>query len=120
MGNAWKVLFCDEFEPEFRKLPVLVRQELVARINLLKQFGPMLGRPYVDTLKGSGHSNMKEIRFNADDGVWRVIFAFDPTQSAILLIAGDKSGTSEAKFYKKLIKKADQRFEAHLQSLKHK
>jgi hypothetical protein len=76
--QQWQVLICEEFELEFKNLPPLVRQELAARVNLLKQFGPTLGRPYVDTLKGSRYSNMKEIRFVANDGVWRIAFAFDP------------------------------------------
>jgi hypothetical protein len=59
---------------------------------MLEQFGPHLGRPHVDTLQGSRHSNMKELRFTAADGVWRVAFAFDPERHAILLVAGDKSG----------------------------
>ena len=54
----------------------------------LMQFGSQLGRPRVDTLKGSRHANMKELRFDAADGVWRVAFAFDPKRSAVLLIAG--------------------------------
>ena len=57
---------------------------------------------------------MKELRFSAADGEWRVAFAFDPTRRAILLVAGDKSGVSEQKFYKRLIAKADERFDAHL------
>jgi len=117
MQKTWKILFHKAFEQEFNELPPLVRQGLVARVNLLKQFGPTLGRPYIDTLKGSRFDNMKEIRFNANNGVWRVAFAFDPSQCAVLLVAGDKAGvSSEAKFYKKLIKEADQRFEAYLKS----
>ncbi|MEZ2237556.1 type II toxin-antitoxin system RelE/ParE family toxin [Microcoleus sp.] len=57
---------------------------------------------------------MKELRFQAADGVWRVAFAFDPSRSAILLVAGDKSGGSEKRFYKQLIKIADSRFADHL------
>jgi hypothetical protein len=49
---------------------------------------------------------MRELRFKADGGVWRVAFAFDPERNAILLVAGDKSGASEKKFYKRLIEKA--------------
>lgn len=63
----------------------------------LREYGPALGRPEVDTLNGSKHANMKELRFRADGGVWRVAFAFDPERNAILLVAGDKSGTSEKK-----------------------
>lgn len=61
---------------------------------------------------------MKELRFRAADGAWRVAFAFDPRRNAVLLIAGDKSGGSEKQFYKQLIKKADQRFNEHLKQLK--
>ncbi len=60
---------------------------------------------------------MKELRFTADDGVWRAAFAFDPQRQAIVLVAGDKSGTSEKRFYKQLIKKADARFDNHLSQL---
>jgi hypothetical protein len=57
---------------------------------------------------------MKELRFEAADGVWRAAFAFDPNRKAILLVCGDKSGGSEKRFYRQLIEKADARFEAHL------
>jgi hypothetical protein len=63
---------------------------------------------------------MKELRFDAADGVWRVAFAFDPKRKAILLVAGNKSGVTEKKFYKQLIAKADERFDAHLARSKQK
>jgi len=78
------------------------------------------GRPRVDRLDDSRHANMKELRLEAADGVWRVAFAFDPKRRAILQRAGDKSGVSEKRFYKQLIAKADRRFDAHLARLKHK
>ena len=80
--------------------------------------GPLLGRPHADTLAGSVHANMKELRFVADDGVWRVAFAFDPERKAILLVAGDKSGVAQKRFYKSLIAKADARYAEHLETLK--
>jgi hypothetical protein len=61
---------------------------------------------------------MKELRFSAVDGEWRVAFAFDPKRRAILLVAGDKSGGSEKRFDRELIRKADIRFDAHLARLK--
>jgi hypothetical protein len=115
---AWTVEAADEFVPEFAELPIGVQEELAALVRLLEEFGPNLKRPHCDTLKASRFANMKELRFAAEGGVWRVVFAFDPRRSAILLVAGDKSGGSEAKFYKKLISKADERFEAHLARLK--
>jgi hypothetical protein len=95
-----------------------VRTEILALSLLLEQFGPQFGRPRVDTLNGSRHSNMKELRCSAEDGEWRVAFAFDPKRTAILLLAGDKSGVSERRFYRELIRKADDRFDAHLVRLR--
>ena len=76
-----------------------------------------LGRPRVDTLKDSRYANMKELRFEAADGAWRIAFAFDPRRKAILLVAGDKSGGNERRFYRELIRKADTRFDAHLRRI---
>jgi hypothetical protein len=116
----WNVLLDTTFEPEFLALAEDIQDELLAQAKLLETFGPQLGRPRVDTLNGSKHANMKELRFDAADGVWRVAFAFDPKRRAILFVAGDKSGASEKRFYKQLIKKADKRFDKHLKSLKRK
>src|SRR5690348_7329712 len=104
----------DEFEPEFDALPEDARLEILALSLLLEQFGPQLGRPRVGSLSGSQHANMKELRFSAADGEWRVAFAFDPRRKAILLVAGDKSGGSQKRFYRELIRKADVRFDSHL------
>jgi len=114
----WVVEIGDEFEPEFDALPEDVQTEILALSRLLQQFGPQLGRPRVDTLKGSRHASMKELRFSAADAEWRVAFAFDPRRKAILLVAGDKSGVSETRFYRELLRKADARFNAHLARLK--
>jgi hypothetical protein len=94
----WIVVFDPEFEPEFDRLDAAVRDELLAQAILLEAFGPRLGRPRVDTLKNSSHANKKELRFSAANGVWRVAFAFDPRQRAILLVAGAKQGASEQRF----------------------
>ncbi len=107
----------EEFAAEFQALGTQVRRAILALARTLQLFGPQLGRPRVDTLKGSRHANMKELRFNAADGEWRLAFAFDPQRSAILLVAGDKSGGSQVKFYRELIRKADDRFDAHLSRL---
>jgi hypothetical protein len=114
----WVVKIGDEFEPEFHDLHEDVRTEILALTLLLQQFGPQLGRPRVDTLNGSRHANMKELRFSAADGEWRVAFAFDRKRKAILLVAGDKSGGSGKRFYRELTRKADDRFDAHLARLK--
>src|SRR5487761_1153881 len=95
-----------------------VQDALLSVSKLLADYGPQLGRPYADTLRGSKHANMKELRFEASDGEWRVAFAFDPKRQAILLVAGDKSGGSHKRFCKQLIARADKRFSAHLARLK--
>ena len=117
---GWDVEIGNEFEAEFEELPADVRTEILAHARLLQQFGPQLGRPRVDTLNDSRHANMKELRFSAADGEWRVAFAYDTRRKAILLVAGDKSGGSQKRFYKQLIAKADDRFDAHLARLKKK
>jgi hypothetical protein len=110
----WEVDLHDDFVPEYRDLQDDVQDELLALVELLEKFGPRLGRPHAGTLNGSRHPNMKELRFAASGGVWRVAFAFDPKRKAILLVAGDKSGGSEKRFYHRLIELADRRFDAHL------
>jgi hypothetical protein len=114
----WTVRFEDEFEREFATFETAVQDELYAGARLLRRYGPRLGRPHVDTLKGAKHANLKELRFDAAGGVWRVAFAFDPNRHAILLVAGDKSGVSQDRFYQRLIAQADRRYAAHLQRLK--
>ena len=115
---SWTVAFHDDFEPEFLALEPAIQDALLAVAKLLTDYGPQLGRPYADTLKGSKHANMNELRFEASDGEWRVAFAFDPRRQAILIVAGDKSGGSQKSFYRQLIAKADKRFSAHLERLK--
>jgi hypothetical protein len=117
MEARWVVEISDEFSLEFQALHEDVQTEILALARLLRQFGPQLGRPRVDTLKGSRHTNMKELRFSAAKGEWRVAFAFDPKRRAILLVAGDKSGISERRFYRDLIRMADDRFNSHLARL---
>ena len=95
---TWTVLFHDAFHAEFEALVEELQDELLAHAKLLAMFGPELGRPTVDTLKGSRHSNMKELRFSWNGQVWRVAFAFDPRRQAILLVGGDKGGQISAGF----------------------
>lgn len=70
MTMEWSVLLDTSFAPEFSALSASVQDELLAHVKLLEKFGPHLGRPRADTLKGSRHANMKELRFDADDGAW--------------------------------------------------
>lgn len=114
----WTVTFFDAFEVEFDAYPEAVQNAILARAQLLEREGPQLGRPYADTLAGSRHANMKELRCDAAGGVWRIAFAFDPERQAVLLVAGDKSGGGERRFYRRLIARADERFDRHLRETK--
>jgi len=116
----WTVFLAPEFLKEVEAASEDFRRELYSQAGILERFGPAAKRPHVDTLKGSKYANMKELRFSAFGGVWRVAFAFDPERNAILLVAGDKSGAGEGTFYKRLIATADKRFAAHLWRLRNR
>ena len=111
---TWTVLLHDDFAEELTALDEKLQDELLAHAKLLAEFGPTVGRPTVDTLKGTSYANMKEMRFNWMGDVWRVALAFDPQRQAVLLVGGDKSGADQKRFYKRLISVADKRYSQHL------
>ena len=110
----WAVATTNEFDEWFKRLAADSQAEVIAKVELLKQLGPRLPRPHADTLNGSKHANMKELRAATKDEVLRIAFAFDPKRSAILLIGGDKTGVKKKLFYRRLIAKADTLYDAHL------
>jgi hypothetical protein len=118
--STWKVRFNDEFEEDFNKLSKTEQDDLLAAAKALQTAGPQTGRPHVDTLNGSKHENMKELRYKSEDGtqVWRAAFAFDPNRQAVVLCAADKQGVPKKVFYKGLVEKADERFDAELKRIK--
>lgn len=75
------------------------QRKIVASVEALQELGPTAGRPLVDSVEGSRHSNMKELRVTQ---TMRIFFAFDPLRVAILLIGGDKAGKTK-RFYKRMI-----------------
>lgn len=88
-------------------------EALLAAIRVLRDAGPTLGRPLVDTIKGSRHANMKELRPGSTGRTEiRVLFAFDMERQAILLVGGDKCD-DWAGWYKVNIPVADDRFAEH-------
>src|SRR3954454_16183833 len=107
----WTVLFHDEFVPEFLMLDEQVQDAIRAYAQALEAEGPRLGRPRADTLKGSAHANMKELRPTVNKVEWRVACAFDVERRAVLLAAVAKGGNARA--YSELIRTADRRFAEH-------
>lgn len=92
--------------------------QVMAALRILASVGPALGRPLVDTIIGSRHNNMKELRPGSSGrSEVRILFAFDPTRRAILLLAGDKQGRWD-KWYRKNIPVADDRYDEHLEGLR--
>jgi Uncharacterized protein conserved in bacteria len=91
---------------------------IAAALAILKEQGPGLGRPLVDTVVGSRHNNMKDLRPGSSGrSEVRILFAFDPKRRAILLVAGDKQG-AWSRWYKTNITVADDRYDMHLEALK--
>jgi hypothetical protein len=81
-------------------------------LDILEEQGASLGRPYVDTIKGSAFTNMKELRVQHDGNPYRILFAFDPQRQAVLLIGGNKRG--DKRWYEKNIPIGDRRFAEYL------
>ena len=106
----WEVEFTDQFEEWWNTLSMPEQAAIDVAIEVLQEKGPWLGRPLVDTLSGSRHPNMKELR---PGGSIRVLFAFDRRRTAILLIGGDKRGHWE-EWYREMIPLADQLYDEHL------
>jgi hypothetical protein len=110
----WKILISPEYEAWFLALPERDRMAIAVDLEVLRDQGPQLGRPYVDQIKGSKFSNMKELRTKIGRRVYRSLFAFDPDRQAIVLVGGDKRGKDQQRFYRQLIDQADAIYERHL------
>lgn len=111
----WTILFRQRFLLWFRQQPEDLREAIYASLNLLKDYGPRLARPYADTLEGTHLPNLKELRTQYKGKPIRTFFAFDPIRRAIVLCAGDKSG--DKRFYEKLIPVAEKEFKNHIQEM---
>ena len=111
----WEVEFTDEFEDWWQTLTETEQECLMASVRLLEELGPQLPRPHADTVKGSRHGHMKELRTQCQGRPIRTFFAFDPRRSAILLIGGDKTG--DDRFYDRMIPIADDLYDTHLRLL---
>ncbi len=112
----WAIEFDEDFSAWFEALELSLREEILASLKVLAALGPALGRPRVDSVKSSRHTNMKELRVQYKGAPWRIFFAFDPERTAILLIGGDKTG--DERFYKINIPIADARFDKHIKELR--
>ena len=121
MGRRnWAVEFHPACEAWADRLTQPDKEALLAAKRVLESEGPTLGRPLVDTVVGSRHSNMKELRPGSTGRTEiRLLFAFDLDRDAILLVGGDKSDDWSG-WYEKNIPTADDRFDDHQANLKAK
>ncbi|MET9328336.1 type II toxin-antitoxin system RelE/ParE family toxin [Tsukamurella sp. NPDC003166] len=108
----WEVVLVTEVEDWFLALDEESIDTVTAAIDYLEAHGPMAGRPLVDKLKGSKYHHMKELRPSGTS--IRVLFLFDPSRQAVLLVAGDKAG-QWTRWYRDNIPVAEQRYEAWLE-----
>lgn len=109
---TWEVEYTDEFEVWWKSLSEDEQEEIGAKVELLEEHGPTLPRPHSDVITSSRHANMKELRGKVAERHLRVLYAFDPRRTALLLIGGDK--TRDAKWYEKFVPIADDLLDRHL------
>ena len=109
----WEIVFHREFEEWFFEQVPEVQKSIAMVLDILEERGAGLGRPYVDTIKGSAYTNMKELRVQHDGNPYRILFAFDPQRQAVTLIGGNKGG--DKRWYDVNIPIADRRFAEYLE-----
>jgi hypothetical protein len=115
---AWAVEVTGQFETWWNALSEDAQVEISAKVELLQERGPTLPRPHADVIATSRHANMKELRGKVEGRHLRVLYAFDPRRTALLLLGGDKTG--DPNWYEKFVPIADDLFDQHLRQLKRK
>lgn len=113
--STWNIKQTKEFQEWFDDSDKKLKEAIVENVELLKQMGPQLGRPYADTLKGSSITNLKELRFESGEKVIRVFFVFDPDRNGVLLIGGNKSSSGGKTFYKDMIAQSEKIYAKYLE-----
>lgn len=114
--EEWEVEYTDEFGAWWSSLTVAEQEDVRASVAVLRSIGPSLGRPHVDSVDSSKHANMKELRVQHRGRPYRVLFAFDPRRTAILLIGGNKTG--KRRWYQEFVPVADRLYDEHLETLR--
>ena len=114
--GAWEIITSENYDTWFQEQNEDDKVIIRYKAYLLEEYGPNLSRPHADKLKGSKKlANLKELRAQTDSHVFRVAYIFDPERKGLLLIGGDKKGKNQKKFYKDLIREAEQIYAAYLE-----
>lgn len=114
----WNIKQTEEFQEWFDSSDEKLQAEIIEHVGILGRMGPLLGRPYVDTIKGSSLTNLKELRFSCGEKVIRVFFVFDPDRNGVLLIGGNKASSGDKHFYKKMIDLSEKIYRKYLEHTK--
>jgi hypothetical protein len=112
--SSWQIEFTAEADRWYKGLSVEDTNRITAAMDRVQETGPALGRPFVDSIKGSRHHNMKEMR--SSGGNLRALFVFDPDRRAVVLVGGEKSGNWKG-WYKENIPRAEMLYDDHLRAM---
>jgi hypothetical protein len=112
----WEIEGTDEFGSWFAGLADEAQDRVAERVDMLESAGPSLGYPYSSDIRGSRHGRMRELRVQVKGEPYRILYAFDPRRSAILLLGGNKVG--DDKWYVKNVSRADALYDEHLETLR--
>jgi hypothetical protein len=112
----WDVEYTDEFGNWWETLRKNEQEDVAATVSLLEEKGTQLPFPFSSGIEGSKYSHMRELRVQSNSNPLRILYAFDPRRTAILLIGGNKRGDN--RWYEKYVSIADKLYADHLTELK--
>jgi hypothetical protein len=113
---VWQIEYTDPFGEWWGSLNESEQDDIAAMVGLLEEKGPALSFPHSSGIETSRHKHMRELRIQHAGAPYRVLYAFDPKRSAILLIGGNKTGNN--RWYETHVPIADNLYDEHLRTLK--
>jgi hypothetical protein len=113
---ACGVEFTDQFGEWWDGLAADEQESIRAYVKLLEEFGVSLKHPYSSGVGTSRHKHMRELRIQHGGRPYRVLYAFDPRRTAVLLIGGDKTGND--RWYEMFVPIADRIYDDHIEQLR--
>jgi hypothetical protein len=116
MPNKWDVEYTDELGEWWGDLTEAEQESIDSSVRLLEEKGPNLGFPHSSGIEGAKHPHMRELRVQHEGRQYRILYAFDPRRSAILLLGGDKTG--DDRWYDVQVPIADKLYDTHIETLR--
>ena len=112
---AYEVEVSDEFKDWYEPLSEMEQNSIERVVLMLMEAGPFLSFPYSTGIEGSIFGHMRELRIQHEGRPYRILYAFDPARTALLLLGGDKTG--DDRWYEKMVPRADAIYAKYLKSL---